>query len=115
MTNKSDFSKASTLEVVKGQLNDLTKKLKTKKEIRKETLKEIKANCATFFMEVIACLCFGRSKVPETALVEVLMKTIFERDESKTQDITPFDDGKMDKKPTIRSFLMKLLMDCRYT
>lgn len=104
---------ASTLDVVKVQLNHLIERLKDE-EIKKEVLKEIKANCATFFVEVITFLCFGGSNIPESALVKLLIQTIFERDETRTQDITPFDDSKMDRKPTIRSFLMKLLMDYRY-
>lgn len=100
------------MNAVQLQLNTFEKKLKD--SVDKATIKEVKKSCRVFFMEVVSSLCFKREAAPEPNLVSMLLDTVFlEKDEPTTQDLTPYKDGKPDKIPTIRSFLLQLLLEHR--
>jgi len=64
-------------------------------------------------MEVISNLCFGQYAMPEQDLIKMLMQIIFVH--KQTRDLTYRKDGKKDKKPTIRSALLQLLLEYRYS
>ena len=68
-------------------------------------------NCRNYFMEVISSLCFGQYAVPEQDLIKMLMQIIFV--DKKTRDLTYHKEGKKDKKATIRSALLQLLLEYR--
>ena len=106
------------MNAVQLQLNSIEKVLKNSKQIDsddKTTIKEVKKSCRAFFMEVVSELCFKGQVPPETDLIKMLLDTVFmEKDEPSTQDLTPYKDGKADKIPTIRSFLLQLLLEHRY-
>lgn len=68
-------------------------------------------------MEVVSSLCFGGSAAPEPNLVKMLMDVVFNesgvdsRPELETRDLTPYNIVSSDKIPTIRSFLLQLLLE----
>ena len=77
-------------------------------------MKEIKRNCRGFFMEIISNLCFKGQAAPEPDLVKMLLDIIFMKKEKlHTQELTPYKDDKPDKVPTVRSFLLQLLLEHR--
>lgn len=89
-----------------------------KKECNDKKRKEVKQSCQRFFMEIISNLCFKGQSAPEPDLVKMLLDTVFmERDQLHTQDLTPYKDDKSagDKIPTVRSFLLQLLLEHRYS
>ena len=63
-------------------------------------------------MEVVSSLCFGGDQAPEPDLINMLMDTVL-GDDNKTRELSPYDESKPDKKPTIRSFLLQLLLEHR--
>ena len=95
------------------QLNSMEKMLK-KDSVDKETIKHVKRGCREFFMELVSSLCFGGEASPEPALVKMLLDTVFVEKNDSTQELTPYRDDKADKVPTIRSFLLQLLLEHRY-
>ena len=95
------------------QINSMETKLK-KSSVDKETIKHVKKACREFFMELVSSLCFGGEAAPEPALVKMLLDTVFVEKNDSTQDLTPYKDDKADKVPTIRSFLLQLLLEHRY-
>ena len=99
----SNFLKVDTIENVKLQLENLQKKIKKSKELKK--------SCSNFFLEIISNLCFGGEAAPESKLIKMLLDTVFAE---STQELTPYKQVKPDKSPTIRSFLLQLLMEHRY-
>ena len=109
-----DFCTFSTVNAVQLQLNSVEKVLKD--TVDKTTIREVKKSCRVFFMEVVSDLCFKGEAAPEPKLVKMLLDTVFVgKDEpTTTQDLTPYKDGKPDKTPTIRSFLLQLLLEHRY-
>ncbi len=68
-------------------------------------------------MEVISNLCFKGQAAPEPDLVKMLLDIVFmEKGKLRTQELTPYKDDKSagDKIPTVRSFLLQLLLEHRY-
>ena len=100
-----DFLKKPTVEAVKTQLNSMDKRLK----VDASKKKAVRKSCHSFFMEVVSSLCFGGNAPPEPELINVLMDTILT--ESKTRELTPYKDVKPDDTPTVRSFLLQLLLE----
>ncbi len=87
-----------------------------KKECDDKKRKEVKRSCRGFFMEIVSTLCFRGQAVPEPNLVWMLLDTVFmEKDQLHTQELTPYKDDKSagDKIPTVRSFLLQLLLEHR--
>lgn len=85
----------------------------------------VKRSIHTFFIEVISSVCFGQSSLPENKLIEMLLDIVFKKKEMQgdegseweitrlqTSDLTPFKVR--DEKPTIRSFLLQLLLNHEY-
>ena len=108
MSANSDFLKKETLDAVKAQVNNMDKKLK----IDKTRKNIIRKSCHSFFMEVVSSLCFGGGQAPEPDLINMLMDTVLFEDQ--TRELSPYNEPKPDKTPTIRSFLLQLLLEHRY-
>lgn len=102
----SNFLKVSTIENVKLQLVNLERVIK-----KSDKSKDVKKGCNEFFMELVSTLCFGGEVAPESQLIKMLLDTIFAE---STKELTPYKEVKVDKIPTIRSFLLQLLMEHRY-
>ena len=76
-------------------------------------------------MEVVSGLCFSQSKAPEEKLVEMLLGIVFTERPGKearetdgrldTRELTPYKTDKSDENPVIRSFLLQLLLQHKYT
>ena len=81
----------------------------------KHIIKQIKKSCRQFFVEMVSDLSFGGPTVPEPELIKMLLGTIFVKKDESTQELTPYKDDKSatDKIPTIRSFLLQLLLEHR--
>ena len=109
----SDFLKANTMKSVQLQLNSMEKMLK-KEQVDKDKIKQVKKSGREFFMELVSELCFGGRAAPEPDLVKILLDTVFVEKSDSTQELTPYKDDKADKIPTIRSFLLQLLLEHRY-
>ena len=69
-------------------------------------------------MELVSTLCFGGHETPEPELIKMLMDTIFteggqegEEGELGTREFSPYKEAKRDDIPTIRSFLLQLLLE----
>lgn len=112
----SNFHEARTLDGVILQLNNMITELEEGDTVGLERLKEVKKSCREFFMELVASLCFGGNQAPESKLIELLLDSVYnvEKEEPSTQDLTPYKEFKADKVPTIRSFLLQLLLEHRY-
>ena len=73
-----------------------------------------KANCVSFFLEYLSTMCFPASN--ESALqfsvdkqiVDTLYKMVILR--TKTNETAPFDTSLFNKAPTVRSFILQLLL-----
>ena len=100
-----DFLKKATVEGIKTQLNSMDKRLK----VDSAKKMSIRKSCQNFFMEIVSSLCFGGNTPPEPELINVLMDTILM--DSKTRKLTPYKDMEPDDTPTIRSFLLQLLLE----
>ena len=85
----------------------MDKKLK----IDKTRKSKIRKSCHSFFMEVVSSLCFGGGQAPEPDLINMLMDTVLFEDQ--TRELSPYNEPKPDKTPTIRSFLLQLLLEHR--
>ena len=98
------------------QVNNMTAELEEKDTVELEQLKEVKKSCREFFMELVASLCFGGNEAPESKLIKLLLDSVYnvEKEEPSTQDLTPYKEFKADKVPTIKSFLLQLLLEHRY-
>jgi hypothetical protein len=95
----------------------MEKILKKEKGCDEKKRREVKRNCRGFFMEVISNLCFKGQAAPEPDLVKMLLDIVFmEKGKLHTQELTPYKDDKSagDKIPTVRSFLLQLLLEHRY-
>lgn len=90
------------------------KKLKTESMLDKKKIKGIMKSCKEFFMELVSDLCFKSQGTPEPALIKLLFDIIFIENDDCTQELTPYNDDKFDTIPTIRSFLLQLLLEHRY-
>ena len=105
------------MNAVQLQLGSVEKVINKQKDLddKASIIKEVKKSCRGFFMEMVSELCFKGHVAPEPALIKILLDIVFmEKDEPTTQDLTPYKDGKTDKIPTIRSFLLQLLLEHRY-
>ena len=105
LKSDSDFLKCETLDGVKRVLNGMfsTKKFKVAPSIKAK----IRRDCNRFFIEVISSLCFGGREAPEPDLIKMLLDTVLH--ETETSKLSPYKDH--DKIPTIRSFLLQLLLE----
>ena len=105
LKSDSDFLKSQTLDGVKQVLNSMfsTKRLKVASSIKAK----IRRDCNRFFIEVISSLCFGGREAPEPDLVKMLLDTVLH--DTETSKLSPYKDP--DKIPTIRSFLLQLLLE----
>jgi len=77
-------------------------------------LTHIQRSCQAFFMELVSSLCFGAHSAPEPDLIKMLINMVFtERQvtEVGTRDLSPYQEGRSDKVPVIRSFLLQLLLE----
>ena len=68
---------------------------------------KITRDCNRFFIEVVSSLCFGGREAPEPDLVKVLLDTVLH--DTETSKLSPYKEP--DKTPTIRSFLLQLLLE----
>ena len=108
-----DFLTVSTVNAVQLQLSSVEKLLKKDCD-DKNKIKEVKKSCRGFFMEMVSNLCFKGQAAPEPDLIKMLLNTVFmEKDQLYTQELTPYKDDKVDKIPTVRSFLLQLLLEHR--
>lgn len=107
-----DFLKARTLKTVQQILKNCLRSLNQKIDDKK-TLKDVKKSCRLFFMNLLCDLTFRGQFAPESDLIVMLLDMIFKvDDEFATKELIPFED-KADKIPTIRSFLLQLLLEHR--
>ena len=93
---------------MKLQLSNLEKRVKKEE---KEKSKEVRKCCSEFFLQLVSNLCFGSDIAPESKLIKMLLDTVFAE---STHELTPYSEVKPDKVPTIRSFLLQLLLEHRY-
>ena len=72
--------------------------------------------CRSFFMEVISTLCFERNMLlpPEPDLIMMLMNIVF-AEGNATKVLSPFNNEITDTAPVIRSNLLQLLLEFRYS
>lgn len=98
------------MQSVQLQLSGMEKALK-KAGVDKNKIKEVKKSCRDFFMELVSDLCFGGKAAPEPDLIKMLLDNVFVKE--STQELTPYKDDKADKIPTIRSFILQLLLEHR--
>ena len=108
----ADFLKVQSVKSVQLQLNSMEKGLK-KDGVDKQKIKEVKKSCREFFMEIVSNLCFGGRAAPEPDLIKMLLDNVFVEENKSTQEVTPYKGDKADKIPTIRSFLLQLLLEHR--
>ena len=96
-----------------------------RKKDGKKQLAAIAKSCRNFFLEVVSSLCFGQANAPEDDLVQMLLNIVFtEREQESgeeggkwgTRELTPYKDDlkEEDATPTIRSFLLQLLLEHKY-
>ena len=111
-----DFLKVDTVSGVQLQLNSMEKMLRKEKGCDEKKRREVKRSCRGFFMEIISNLCFKGQAAPKPDLVKMLLDIVFmEKGKLHTQELTPYKDDKSagDKIPTVRSFLLQLLLEHR--
>lgn len=101
------------MKSVQLQLNSMEKQLKND-HVDKNKIKEVKKSGREFFMEIVSQLCFGGRAAPEPDLIKMLLNNVFIKKTDSTQELTPYKDDKADKIPTIRSFLLQLLLEHRH-
>ena len=86
----------------------MDKKLK----IDKTRKSKIRKSCDSFFMEVVSSLCFGDGQAPEPDLINMLMYTVLF--EEQTRELSPYNEPKPDRTPTIKSGCrLQLLLEHR--
>ncbi|XP_065826351.1 E3 ubiquitin-protein ligase RNF213-like isoform X2 [Oscarella lobularis] len=75
---------------------------------------KFKSCCTAFFMELVAVYSFNENArtPPQRDLVELLMNLITQRrtDKVETRAFSPFTSDVIDATPTVRSFLLQLLL-----
>ena len=101
------------MKSVQLQLNSMEKRLRDD-HVDKNKIKEVKKSGREFFMEIVSQLCFGGRAAPEPDLIKMLLNNVFIEKTDSTQELTPYEDDKADKIPTIRSFLLQLLLEHRH-
>ncbi|XP_064403130.1 E3 ubiquitin-protein ligase RNF213-like isoform X2 [Halichondria panicea] len=107
LKSHSDFLKEVTVKEVKKILNAVFNFPKLKAD--NITKKKIRKSCNRFFIEVVSSLCFGGMEAPETELVKLLLDTVLR--DNQTSRLSPYNDEQQDETPTIRSFLLQLLLE----
>ena len=79
---------------------------------------KFKRCCTAFFMELVAVYSFNENArtPPQPDLAELLMNLITQRRTGKveTRAFSPFSSDVIDATPTVRSFLLQLLLRQRY-
>ena len=81
--------------------------MSTKVKVDVATLEKIQTDCNQFYIEVISSLCFGGREIPEPKLVKTLLDMVLHG--TRTSKLLLYKQP--DTAPTIRSFLLKLLLD----
>ncbi len=71
------------------------------------TKDKIKRSCSNFFIDIVSSLCFGDMEAPEPDLIKLLLDTVLQ--DTQTSKFSPYNN--QDKTPTIRSFLLQLLLE----
>ncbi len=104
--NQSDFIKVVAVKNVKILLNTMFPVLKLKAD--NIIKRKIRNSCNRFFIEVVSSLCFGGVEAPEPELVKLLLDTVLR--DTQTSILSPYNN-EHDKTPTIRSFLLQLLLE----
>ena len=107
LKSHSDFLKEVTVKEVKKMLNAVFNFPKLKAD--NITKKKIRKSCNRFFIEVVSSLCFGGMEAPEPELVKLLLDTVLR--DNQTSRLSPYNDEQQDETPTIRSFLLQLLLE----
>jgi len=70
----------------------------------------VRSSCDQFFIEVVSSLCFGGVEAPEPPLIDLLLDIVLRN--TKTCKLSVYDEP--DSTPTIRSFLLQLLLEQKY-
>ncbi len=104
LRNNCDFQKTETLNEVKKLLNSM---FSAKVKADNRTKAKIRKSCNNFFVEIVSTLCFGNVEAPEPGLIKLLLDTVLQ--DTQTSKFSPYDDR--DTNPTIRSFLLQLLLE----
>ena len=99
----SDFLKNATLSVVMKIIRNMFAKVR----VDAKTTEKIKRDCNNFYVEVISSLCFGGREAPEPELVKTLLDMVLH--DTGTSKLLLYEPP--DSAPTIRSFLLQLLLD----
>ncbi|XP_031561517.1 E3 ubiquitin-protein ligase RNF213-like [Actinia tenebrosa] len=111
LDDKTDFSRASSIEAVELFLFECIKSFK-KSSI--QAVNEFRHHCNSFFMELISLLCFGseaQRKSLDPEVFEISMRYITGTSSSQaTKSFSPFPDFEVDKTPIVRSFLLQQLL-----
>ena len=79
-------------------------------------LASILRSSQAFFTEVISTLCFGATEPPEEQLIQMLISTVFTEKHAVESELLGTRDFNYreiasDQIPTIRSFLLQLLLE----
>ena len=82
-------------------------KMFAKVRVDAKTAEKIKGDCNQFYIEVISSLCFGGREAPEPELVNTLLDMVLHG--TGTSKLLLYKQP--DSAPTIRSFLLQLLLD----
>ncbi|XP_014379404.2 E3 ubiquitin-protein ligase RNF213-like [Alligator sinensis] len=89
-----------------------------------ENCNKFRRKCNSFFLECVSSYCFGGRNPPPAKVIEQLIKFVAckpsnsEHTESTcvykpTSDLSPFEEC-MDPSPTVKSSLLKMLLQCRF-
>ncbi|KYO18317.1 hypothetical protein Y1Q_0012798 [Alligator mississippiensis] len=89
-----------------------------------ENCNKFRRKCNSFFLECVSSYCFGGRNPPPAKVIEQLIKFVAckpsnsEHTESRcvykpTSDLSPFEEC-MDPSPTVKSSLLKMLLQCRF-
>ena len=65
-------------------------------------------------MELVSSLCFGAHSAPEPDLIKMLINMVFTEGQEAdvgTCDFSPYQEGRSDEVPIVRSFLLRLLLE----
>ena len=81
--------------------------ISAKVRVDTKTIAKIQRDCNQFYIEVISSLCFGGRKAPEPELVKTLLDEVLHS--TGTSKLLLYKQ--LDSIPTIRSFLLQLLLD----
>ncbi|KAK3715936.1 hypothetical protein QZH41_016501 [Actinostola sp. cb2023] len=106
----TDFSSATSIEAVQLFLVECMGSFSSSST---KDANEFRHRCNSFFMELIALLCFGgkdhKTKL-DPEVFDIFMRYITGSGSSETKCFSPFPDFKVDKTPVVRSFLLQQLL-----